>query len=309
MVAKHTNTACPNIVWLCDTAGVSRSGYYKWLSEEETRILREEKDRADFNLILTAYKKHGYTKGARGIHMALLHRDESIVMNVKKIRRLMKKYGLTCPVRRPNPYRIALRENILEKTPPNVLDRQFRKFGPRRVLLTDITYIPMNSGKFCYLSVIKDAYTKEILSYQLSLDLKQQFVLDTFRRLILIHGKELTKETIVHSDQGVHYRAKSFDDLMEDANLIRSMSRKATCWDNAPQESFFGHMKDEIGDKVAECKTFHQISKVIIDYINYYNHYRYQWDLAKLAPAEYYEYCTTGIYPLPKGNNKNQYNG
>lgn len=236
--------------------------------------------------------------------MTLLRFSPPVIMNPKKIRRLMKKYHLFCPIRKPNPYKKQLRENILDKTPANVLDRRFREFGPRRVLLTDITYIPMNGGGFCYLSVIKDAYTKEILSYQLSQNLKQQFVLDTFRRLILIHGKELTNETIVHSDQGVHYRAKSFNELMEDANLIRSMSRKATCWDNAPQESFFGHMKDEIGDKIAKCKTFPQISKVITEYMNYYNNYRYQWNLAKLAPAEYYEYCITGVYPLPKGIDK-----
>lgn len=249
---------------------------------------------------------HGYTKGARGIQMALLHFDESIIMNVKKIRRLMKKYGLVCPIRRANPYRIALRENMLEKTPPNVLDRRFREFGPRRVLLTDITYLFYKGGQVCYLSTIKDAYTKEILSYQLSQNLKEQFVLDTFRRLVLVHGKELTSDTMVHSDQGAHYRAKKFNEMMEDNEFIRSMSRKATCWDNAPQESFFGHMKDEIGNKIAKCRAFSQVTKVIIEYMNYYNNYRYQWDLAKLSPSEYYEYSMTGIYPLPKGNNKNQ---
>ncbi len=67
-------------------------------------------------------------------------------------------------------------------------------------------------------------------------------------------------------------------------------------------------MKDEIGDKIAKCNTFNQIAKVIIDYMNYYNHHRYQWELAKLSPAEYYEYSTTGIYPLPKGGNNNHKN-
>lgn len=248
---------------------------------------------------------HGYSKGARGIHMAMLHFDNPVTMNLKKIRRLMRKYGLSCPIRRANPYRIALRENMLEKTPSNVLDRKFREYGPRRVLLTDITYIPISGGKFCYLSTIKDAYTKEILSHRVSQDLKEQFVLDTFRSLVLVHGKELTQDTLVHSDQGAHYRAKKFDEMMEDSNFIRSMSRKATCWDNAPQESFFGHMKDEINNKLAKCKTFAQITRTIAEYMNYYNNYRYQWDLAKLSPTEYYEYSTTGIYPLPKGNNKN----
>lgn len=238
--------------------------------------------------------------------MALLHLDKPVIMNLKKIRRLMRKYGLVCSIRKPNPYRIALKESMLESIPPNILNRRFREFGPRKVLLTDITYIPMNNGQFCYLSTIKDAYTKEILSYQLSQNLKEQFVLDTFRRLVLVHGKELSNETIVHSDQGVHYRAQKFNDLMEDANFIRSMSRRAICWDNAPQESFYGHMKDEIGNKITKGRTFPQISKVIINYMNYYNHHRYQWNLAKLSPAEYYEYSMTGIYPLPTGNNKNQ---
>jgi len=240
--------------------------------------------------------------------MALLHFETPVIMNLKKIRRLMKKYGLICPIRRPNPYRIALRENMLEKTPPNVLDRRFREFGPRKVLLTDITYLFHANHQVCYLSTVKDAFTKEILAYKISQNLKEQFVLDTFRQLVLIHGKTLTKDTLVHSDQGIHYKAKRFNELMEDSNLIRSMSRKATCWDNAPQESFFGHMKDEIEDKITKCKTFVQVTQIIMEYMNYYNNYRYQWDLAKLAPAEHYDYCTTGVYPLPKGDNKNQNN-
>ena len=64
----------------------------------------------------------------------------------------------------------------------------------------------------------------------------------------------------------------------------------------------------EIGDKIAKCKTFHDVFNVIVDYMDYYNNHRYQWDLAKLAPAEYYEYYMTGIYLLPKGNDKNQNN-
>ena len=74
------------------------------------------------------------------------------------------------------------------------------------------------------------------------------------------------------------------------------MSRKANCWDNAPQESFFGHMKDEID--LNGCRTFRDVKKVIDDYMDYYNNERYQWQLAKLSPNEYYEYVTTGVYPL-----------
>ena len=74
------------------------------------------------------------------------------------------------------------------------------------------------------------------------------------------------------------------------------MSRKATCWDNAPQESFFGHMKDEINVKT--CATFEQVKEIIDDEIDYYNNDRYQWPLAKLSPNEFYQYAITGVYPL-----------
>ena len=87
---------------LCDLACVSRSGYYRWLSAADSRAQREERDRRDFELILEAYRFRGRNKGARGIHMRLLHMG--ILMNIKKIRRLMKKYQLVCPIRKANPY-------------------------------------------------------------------------------------------------------------------------------------------------------------------------------------------------------------
>ena len=74
------------------------------------------------------------------------------------------------------------------------------------------------------------------------------------------------------------------------------MSRRGNCWDNAPQESFFGHMKDEID--ITNCTTFEEVRSIIDDWIDYYNNERYQWQLAKLAPNEYYNYITTGIYPI-----------
>lgn len=74
------------------------------------------------------------------------------------------------------------------------------------------------------------------------------------------------------------------------------MSRRGNCWDNAPQESFFGHMKDEID--LSKCKSFEEVKKIIDDWIDYYNNERYQWKLAKLSPNEYYNYIITGEYPI-----------
>lgn len=293
VVTKENNLL--NISMLCEIAGVSRSGYYRWVNAVKHREEQELKDRADFEIILKAYKHRGYNKGAKGIYMNLIHQEEPIVMNLKKIRRLMKKYNLICPIRAANPYRRMAKALKTSNVADNIVNREFTKYGPRMILLTDITYIPYN-GVFCYLSTILDAFTKQILAYVLSETLEVDFVLETVNQLIEKHGIKLTTETIIHSDQGCHYTSCSFIQLLKDKNLRQSMSRKGNCWDNAPQESFFGHMKDEID--LSKCKEFSKVKKIIDDWMDYYNNERYQWQLAKLSPNEYYEYITTGIYPL-----------
>ncbi len=287
-----------NIRELCSIAGVSRSGYYYWLATADKRAEKESADRADFELILKAYKFRGYDKGARGIHMRLLHMDPPILMNLKKIKRLMNKFGLKCPIRKANPYRRMAMAIKTDAIADNLLKREFREHGPRKVLLTDITYIPCCSV-FFFLSVIMDAYTMQVLAYVLSESLEVDFVLETINILIDSHGASLDDETLIHSDQGCHYTSKKFRQIISDANLRQSMSRKGNCWDNAPQESFFGHMKDEIMDNLSSVKSFADAKVVIDDYMDYYNNDRCQWELAKLSPNEFYEYCLTGIYPLP----------
>lgn len=282
---------------LCDIAGVSRSGYYAWVAAIPDRARREAEDQADFKLILIAYNKRGYTKGARGIYMCLLHMTPPIVMNLKKIRRLMNKYHLYCPVRRGNPYRQMQKAIKTSNYADNLLMREFECYGPRMVLLTDITYIPYN-GVFAYLSVILDAFTKQILSYVLSESLELDFVKETVELLVKNHGIDLHKETIIHSDQGAHYTSITFIKILKDNEIRQSMSRRGNCWDNAPQESFFGHMKDHLMERIDGAKKFQQIQAAVDDYMDYYNNERYVWDLAYLSPNEYYKFVTTGKYPL-----------
>ena len=285
-----------SIEHMCELAEVSRSGFYRWKNTADKREEREQKDRQDFELILAAYNFRGYAKGVRGIHMRLLHMG--IRMNVKKIRRLMRKYGLKCQIRKANPYRRIAKSMKTSTVAPNVVKREFRKGGPRGVLLTDITYL-FYSGKVCYLSTILDAYTHEILTYKLSSSLEVTFVLATVDELIDRYDCELDDTTILHSDQGCHYTSKAFIAKLRDNRFVQSMSRKGNCWDNAPQESFFGHMKDDVKDIIAECTSFDEVMKVIDDWMDYYNHDRYQWELCKLSPCEYHEYAVTGIYLLP----------
>ena len=279
---------------LCEIAGVSRSGYYAWLSSEQKRAAREAQDAADFQQILEAYRFRGYAKGVRGIHMRLLH--TGIRMNGKKIRRLMKKFGLVCPIRKATPYRRMQKAIRTNNTAENLVKREFEMHGPRSVLLTDITYIPLN-GAFCYLSMILDGCTKQVLSYVLSESLEVDFVLETVQKMVHQHGISLKKETILHSDQGCHYTCIKFIQLVKNSSLRQSMSRKGNCWDNAPQESFFGHMKDELAEMLPNWTCFADVQRSIDDWMDYYNNDRYQWDLAKLSPNEYYRYLTTGRYP------------
>jgi transposase InsO family protein len=285
---------------LCDTAGVSRSGYYNWQANTKpNQIKREIRDAELFDKVLIGYNAHGYSKGYRGIHMYWLH--EGVNMNCKQIRRLMNKYGLHCPKHQRNPYKWSNKEFREHAIKSNLLKRRFRDFGPRVVLLTDVTYFFYDGHKKCaYLSVIKDGCTKEILAYQLSDSLKADFVVATIEMLVSNHGISLNENTLIHSDQGVQYTSKKFRDIVSDSDIRQSMSRRGNCWDNAPQESFFGHMKIDNEDKVATCQTFSQLKVIVDDYMDYYNNKRYQMDLAKLSPVEYYQFVTTGIYPLSK---------
>ena len=210
-------------------------------------------------------------------------------MNKKKIRRLMNKYGLKCPIRKANPYRRmanALRTNSVTA---NHVNREFREHGARSIILTDITYIRLNDG-FCYLSVMMDAYTKQVLSHQLNRSLEVDFVLRTVEQLIAEHGEELPENVYIHSDQGCHYTSIAFRELLRNVNLRQSMSRRGNCWDNAPQESFFGTMKEETKPYIKECKAFDQLHDLIDDWIDYYNNDRLVETLNEMAPNEFYQY-------------------
>ena len=279
VAAMQKNDNLLNVAAMCEIAGVSRSGYYHYLSTEDQRMEREEQDRQDFLLILKAYQYRGYHKGARSIYMRLLHMEPPIVMNIKKIRRLMKKYNLQCPIRKANPYRRMAKAMATAYTAPNIVNREFEEHGPRKILLTDITYIINGKAPRCYMSTIIDACTKELLSWVLSESLEIDFVLETVKQLIEKHGTDLSTETLIHSDQGSHYTSIKFIQLLKDNEEL----------------------------DLSECHGYEEILNAVRDWTEYYNTERYQWDLARLSPVEYYQYLTTGIYPLiiPKAKGKN----
>ncbi len=296
MIQKHKDKL--NIKWLCSTAGVSRSGYYNYVKNlsSDKYLLREGKDKEDFELILKAYQFKNRNKGARLIKMTL-ERVFDTIMNLKKIRRLMKKFGLICPIRKANPYRRMAKAMATNNYHDNILNREFYEAKPFEHLLTDITYIYYGPNKHkAYLSTIKDAATREILTYRLSTNLELELVLDTVNQLKDRFGYLLSDKTLLHSDQGCHYTSIAYQQLLKQLEITQSMSRRGNCWDNAPQESFFGHMKDEL--HIKECLDYEELQIEIDDYMDYYNNYRYQWDLGKRSPVEYRIYLLEGGNPL-----------
>ena len=273
-----------NVVsYLCASAGVSRSGYYNYLSNESKRERREEIDIKVRDDILMAISFRGYKKGSRSIKM-LLEDKFGICYNRKRIMRIMRKYNIVCPIRRKKyKYKVTKEHKVCK----NYLQREFKQNVPGKVMLTDISYLQYGNAKTAYLSTILDASTNEILSFKVRENMKLDLVISTLNELKdnqFVHFDD----GMIHSDQGWHYTNPQFRIRAAEMGLQQSMSRRGNCWDNAPQESFFGHLKDEVDIK--HCNTFDELHTLISDYIDYYNNDRYQWNLNKMTPIKYRNY-------------------
>ena len=209
--------------------------------------------------------------------------DYGIIMNHKKIIRIMKKYSLFTQIRKINPYKMIMKKTMEHRVFENKLDREFKQNIPYKVFCTDITYLPFNN-RMAYLSAVKDVASKEIVGWNLSTNISMDIVVNTVKKMqnnILVS----IEKALIHSDQGFHYTNPTYIKMIKDLKMVQSMSRKGNCIDNAPIESFFGHLKDDIDYK--DCKTFEELNLQIKEYIEYYNNKRYQWELKKMTPVEY----------------------
>ena len=201
-------------------------------------------------------------------------------MNHKKIQRIMRKYGLRTRIRKKNPYKQMMKKNLEHRIFPNKLERNFHQVVPFKVLCTDITYIPF-LNRFAYLSVIKDVASGEVVGWNLSLYLEITLVTETIKNMRL----DSYEDILIHSDQGFHYTNPRYIEVLKELKMIQSMSAKGKCIDNAPIESFFGHLKDELDYQ--SCKTFERLRLAIDEYMRYYNYERKQWSRKKMSPVEY----------------------
>lgn len=252
---------------------MSRCGYYKWLRNAD----KPDKDYKDYLKIKEVFDQGKGKWGWRNIKMRLE------AMNHKKIQRIMRKYDLIAQVRKKNPYKGMMRKKMEHSVFPNILQRRFHEIIPWRVFCTDITYIRFLKG-FVYVSVIKDIASGEVVAWNVSLCIDTILVVETIKKL----SQELCKDSLIHSDQGFQYTSPSYIEIVKELGMIQSMSEKGKCLDNAPIESFWGHMKDELDYK--SCKTLEDIRLRIDEYMRYYNYERKQWTRNKMTPVEYRNY-------------------
>ena len=262
---------------ICKISHISRSTYYYTLTHKDYKM---QKDRADLGLIQAIFNKKHQKIGIRTISM-ILQNKYGITINLKKIARIKKQYGLITKIRKKNPYNYTFKKGLENRTAPNLLQRQFNANIPDTVYSTDISYLIYKGGQRAYLSATKDLATKEIVAFNVSRDLSMQTAFIGLEETL--KHKDCSK-LIVHSDQGTHYTHPLYVNKLKEFGVMQSMSRKGNCLDNAPIESFFGHLKDDLDIK--SCQTFDEVKTLIENYIYYYNNERYQWNLNKMTPAE-----------------------
>ncbi len=212
----------------------------------------------------------------------LLKRRYGVVMNRKKIVRIMRDHGLFTRIRKKTQRLFAkkLQEHRVAK---NLLNRQFRQVTPDSVYTTDITELPYGSGKRAYLTAFKDLATGEIVASEISKTIDTKFVNLALKRAINRLPRSKREKLMIHSDQGVHFTHKNFRRILAQNKITQSMSRKGNCLDNAPIESFFGHLKDHL---VRET-TYESLIESVTREIEYYNSERPQWDKKKMPPKSF----------------------
>ncbi len=275
-----------SVKYVLSLLGISRASYYSAVKESygRRRMERSAQDRQDAELIRQVMEYKGFAKGSRQIYM-LLPSLTGKHLGLKKIRRLMKAYGIESTIRKSTPGKrmggAALRKNVK----PNLLRRRFRLYRPNEVRLTDVTYLEYGNGRKAYGSALLDPVTGRLIAFLVSEHNDLELALETLRQT---DSHPCSEGGIYHSDQGVVYLSGTFQQEVSSCGFTQSMSKRGNCQDNAPQESFFGHFKDECS--YAECRDICELRALVAKYADYYNHERRMWERLRMTPVEYEEY-------------------
>lgn len=258
-------------------APISRSGFYKWRKRlNQPSTAKQLEDEYIKKLIFSLDKEFNHTYG-----YPRLTDEINILMdkpvNHKRVYRLQKELGIKAQIFKKK--KNYTHEGFIGE---NRLDRDFQAHKPFEKWVTDITYLTTGLTRL-YLSVILDLCTNEVVSYHVSDHNDKDLVLKTLDKAV---KKGDVKGTLIHSDQGHQYTSHDYTNYLSNRDMIKSMSRKANCWDNAPIESFFGRVKEE-AMRIHKPKTKQEVHKVISDYMKFYNNHRRQKKLRGLPPIQY----------------------
>ena len=232
-------------------------------------------------------RKHRHTYGIDRVTAEL--RSTGLVINHKRVARLMRENGLNAVIRKKRNWSCNVLPVKRRHLPSNILKREFNAEHPGEKLVSDVTYLPTNDGGWCYVSLVKDLASSEIVACATS---RSQTMSLGFETLRLLKGKT-RRNGIFHTDQGYMYTHPAFGRMLRDMGLRQSLSRKGNCLDNAVIESFNGTMKCEwFYSRFGKGRwnlTFEQATALVKEYVRYYNEKRIQKKLGYLTPVQYRE--------------------
>lgn len=251
---------------MCHFFGISRAAYYAWVNQ----LAQPDPDRERMEYVQEAYEKSRHTYGYRRVRL-WLQKYKGIYINHKAILRLMNKLNIRSVARKRKVFHQVAKTDISHHY-DNLLQRQFTASQPNQKWVTDVTYIATRAG-WAYLATIQDLFDGFIISHHLARVNSLELVLNTLKQAK--QREPIPNGLILHSDHGSQYTSHSYAALTQEYAITPSMSRPRNCWDNAPMENFFGHLKEE-ALRQFPIPSFEEAKHIIDDYIHFYNYERIQ---------------------------------
>jgi transposase InsO family protein len=265
--------------------GVSRQAYYQWAKHGRSGR-REASDAALYEILKEICDKKHHFRYGRPRVVKELREDYGLVVNHKKVGRLMRKYGLNAKSRRR--FRQTTDSNHAFPVCGNILNREFYAAGPGEKWVSDITYL-WTVGGWLYLTVVIDLYDRKVIGWAFSSGMSAEET--TVAALVMARmNREPKPGLIFHSDRGVQYCCAAFVSKLDGLcpAVRQSMSRKGNCWDNACAESFFKTLKREMDELDGKHET-REVRVCVYEYIEvYYNRMRRHSALDYSTPNSVY---------------------
>jgi len=265
---------------------VSASGYYAWLDRPLSKWAREEA-RLEVE-IRSADRRTRQVCGAEKLQHDLA--EHGVRVGICRIKRIRRKLGIRCKQKRR--FRVTTNSKHTLPVAENILRQRFKVAGPNKVWVSDITYVPTDEG-WLYVAGHKDLFTGSIVGYAMGERLTRNLVSQSLLRAVV--AKRPPEGLVHHSDRGSQYCSHEFRRILERYVLTASMSRKGNCFDNAPMESFWGTLKQELVHH-RRYRTRKEAIQDITEYIEvFYNRQRRQARLGFLSPVVYEQRYYAGL--------------